>query len=776
MKHKTNLATFLIAIFAKANRKYSQPLRPVAAYKLLLAPFFSESFYLRQNPDVADAGVDPFQHYITWGWHENRCPSPYFDVPWYLLQYPEVAAAGIEPLTHFIENGIQEKRKPHPLIDLEYYLYGAPDVAMKQKHPYLHYIRHGDKEGRSAHPLFSPHYYCSSGPDIRPFTPFAHYIEVGRLQGRSPCPGFDPAYYACHYPSESSDPLMHYLRAPFDRPHFHPLLDGNFQRSVSQRAAQGLPPLVDYMQYRSHFNANDIQRGACSVPRPLRSLVSFKTNAPCTNSQTPKVSVVVPCYKSNSAYLDRCVSSILLQNYDNWELILVNDGSRDETTWQSLQEYCARDPRIRAYNLKTNQGISGATNHGISQAEGEFLAFVDHDDEVVPDALSTMIRRIMEESADVAYSDQAFLGRDNVVGEYCFKPAWSPTLLSGVMYVGHLLIVRKEIAESAGLFKPKYDGCQDFEFMLRLSEYTKKIIHVPEVLYLWRRSEGSVASDSNAKGKIEPLQLMAVQEYFYRIAFRGWPEIDSRVPHRLRLRPKLDCYLDVDVILQEPSVDRLEQLKADFKACDISVKSWQAVRWNHTPSDCLSKGSAPYVLFLNPDVSYTSEEWLTTRIMYAERKDIGFVASHVYSPDGQVIAAGLVVSPEHGALKAYHGFWEGQDGTWGTLFCDREVSALDASCTLIARERLEAIGGLGPHYVSCDGAVQDASYRATLAGLRNISSASRLVALEPARLKRALPILVDEQIFRDTHREHLKFGDKYYNRNFSQRQAHFSAT
>ena len=230
---------------------------------------FDPGFYLRQNPDIAASGMDPFLHYLRYGWKEGRNPGPYFDVIWYLNHYPQIAAAGIEPLADFIAVGKEAGRRPHHLIDLQYYLENAPDVAAAGIDPLTHYICFGDKEGRSAHWLFDARFYLTQSAGIASAGALAHYAETGSAAGFSPCPAFDPRYYLIHYPDAGPDPLRHYLLSPAGtRRHFHPLIDAAYQKINSENAAAGMDALSDYVRFRSHFDPADMQRGATFIPRP----------------------------------------------------------------------------------------------------------------------------------------------------------------------------------------------------------------------------------------------------------------------------------------------------------------------------------------------------------------------------------------------------------------------------------------------------------------------------------------------------------------------------
>lgn len=739
-------------------------------------PYFSPSFYWRLYGDVATDGANPLLHYLVWGWRERRLPNPYFNVSWYLTRYPDIASADIEPLQHFVAVGYFEGRQPHHLIDLEYYLAGAPDVAATGYSAFQHFTEHGDREGRSPHPLFDPSFYRANGPIIGEVPAFAHYVEIGARGMRSPCPAFDPMHYITHNPDEHEEPLLHYLLADAQaRRHVHPLIDAEYQIQNSERSAQGVSPLIDYVQFRSHYAPEDLRRGATFIPKPKRALAGRKNPSGTAIEVGPKVSVLVPCYKSDLHYLDLCIKSIVAQDYENWELILVDDGSPDETTWPALQRYGEQESRIRPLKLPSNQGISAATNLAVHAATGEYLALVDHDDVLVPHALSRVVENLILNSVDVVYSDQAYITPGGVVDQPFFKPDWSPALFTGAMYVGHLLVVRTSLAISAGLFRSKFDGCQDFEFMLRVSELTSKISHIPEVLYHWRRAEGSVAANSDAKGKIEPKQAAAVTEHFERIGFRGRPEISDRVPHRLLIQPLARCSgMDVDVVVGGPAESpHIESLEAAVEMTGARIRSLHTVGWNTTPATAARAGVADLVVFLDPLVTFVDGRWLDYLLMYAECSDVAFAAPHIYTPEGRVVAAGLVALQGQGLVAAHSGAWHGNDGEAGSLLCDREVVAVGGTCALVTRSKLEILGGFSALYSGVDGAVRDASYRARKKCLRNIALSSRLVEMPNGGGGGRLQSALDTQFFRDCHYSSWAEGDPYYNPSYSRESADF---
>ncbi len=214
----------------------------------------------------------------------------------------------------------------------------------------------------------------------------------------------------------------------------------------------------------------------------------------------PLISVLIPAYNTPPEFLDAAIRSVEKQTYPRFEICIHDDGSAPATR-RALAKLLNSNPKIRSSTSGSNGGISEATNRAARLASGEFVAFLDHDDELTANALFEVARALNAEPAlDVLYSDQDKIDPQGRVDEPFYKPDWSPEYLRSVMYVGHLLVVRRTLFEELGGFDPMFDGVQDYEFMLRLSERTAKVKHLPSVLYHWRKAPGSIALDPELQG------------------------------------------------------------------------------------------------------------------------------------------------------------------------------------------------------------------------------------------------------------------------------------
>jgi hypothetical protein len=276
------------------------------------------------------------------------------------------------------------------------------------------------------------------------------------------------------------------------------------------------------------------RRGASAVGEPASSLFDSTTLR-----YTPLVSVLMPVHDTEPILLRATVESVRRQTYPHWELCICDDGSTRTGTVATLRELAADDDRIRLSVSEENRGVSAASNRALALASGELAALLDHDDELAPDALLECIRVFGDHpETQVVYTDEDKLDEHGRHCESFFKPDWSPELFRGVMYVGHLLVARRELVEDIGGFDPEFDSIQDYELMLRLSERTDRIRHIPKVLYHWRKLEGSLAASLDAKPGITELQARAVNAHLERCGLPGEASPHPVLGHRVVIRPR----------------------------------------------------------------------------------------------------------------------------------------------------------------------------------------------------------------------------------------------
>lgn len=508
----------------------------------------------------------------------------------------------------------------------------------------------------------------------------------------------------------------------------------------------------------------------------------------------PLISVVMPVYRSNVGFLSRAVESVRRQFYGRWELCIVDDGSNDPGLSAYLKSL-GEEKRIRVKTREKNGNISAATNDGIAMSEGEWIAFLDHDDELTPDALYEVAAAInARPDCDVLYSDQDKIDSRQRRSEPFFKPDWSPALLRGVMYLGHLLVARRRLIQEAGGCDSKFDGVQDFELALRLSERTNRVEHIPRVLYHWRAIPGSVALDGSAKKDIEALQQAAVQAHLDRVGITAFAHRVDR-GHRIQLIPKSrKFYPKISIVI--PTRDHPELigrcLQTLFETTtypnfevlvgDNETRDPQAVEiLNRYPvrniplaggfhfarfiNTLAAEASGEYLMLLNNDTEIVQPDWLEHLLLYAQEETTGAVGALLMYDDGTIQHAGIILGPRGTADHVMRGFPANADGYMGSLVCAREVTAVTAAAAMVNRRKFMLVGGLCEryqrHYDDLDFCLQLRGR-----GFRNVCvSTARLVHHE-SRSRGGKYDFTDRILLLDRWESQIDKGDPYYSPNF----------
>jgi GT2 family glycosyltransferase len=499
-----------------------------------------------------------------------------------------------------------------------------------------------------------------------------------------------------------------------------------------------------------------------------------------------KISLIMPTYKTELRYLRSAVDSVLAQHYPEWELIVVDDGSDEPELNATMEAYAAADPRIAFEPQTENGGISAATNTGLALCEGEFVGFLDHDDELTPDALLRVAQALAADPAlDVVYSDSDKLSLHGVRVDPFLKPDWSPVYALGAMYIGHLLVVRRSVADDAGGFDPAFDTIQDFEFFLRVCERTDRIHHIQQTLYHWRAIPGSIAAGTDQKSGVEELQARAVSAHLARIGVDAVAVPHETIPHRAVLAPRNGSApaAEVGIVIarERPSCESLDRLLASIReltehaSFSITVVEPEPgpLRRGRANNRGAAEADGEYLLFLSEDLEVTASGWLGQLLLHAGLPGVGAVGPLLTRPDGLVDKAGVAIGLREPASPMLSGFPADGDGYYGALPCAREVSALSAECLLIRRADFEAAGGFNEFYAS---RYEDFDLCLRLAGLGLKSVYTPRARLLNHRLpaaERAAADLVDRALFVDCWYDELERGDPYFNPGFGQQLADY---
>ena len=435
----------------------------------------------------------------------------------------------------------------------------------------------------------------------------------------------------------------------------------------------------------------------------------------------PLVSVVVPVHDTDPLVFRAMAASVQAQTYRRWQLCLVDDASTRTDTRAVLAELAAADDRVRLQRLDASMGIAGATNAGVAMATGAYVAFLDHDDVLAPDALYWIVRRLeLDGDLDVLYSDEDKLDEHGVRVEPYFKPDWSPDYLLSLNYVTHLLVVRRRLLDEVGGFRAGFDGAQDYDLLLRLTEHTDRIAHVPAPLYSWRKVEGSTSADIHAKPAahraseqalddaisrrgLDAVREPGIQPTWHRLRYRiaNAPTVSIVIPTRDRvdlLEPCVESVrsTSVGVPIEYVIVDNESRDPATLRyltrvaALDDVVVVRYPHRFNFARQMNLAALAATgeVLLLLNNDVRPISANWVQAMLEHAMRPEVGAVGARLVWPDGRAQHEGIVLNAGGVALNLDSGPY----AAYGR--CIRNTAAVTAACLMTRASVYAAVGGM----------------------------------------------------------------------------------
>ena len=468
---------------------------------------------------------------------------------------------------------------------------------------------------------------------------------------------------------------------------------------------------------------------------PVELLVKQASHQP-GGEAGPKISIVVPLYNTPLNFLEELLDSVVNQTYRNWELCCV-DAGQDTAVGQHVQARAKADPRIRYQKLTENEGIAGNTNHGFELATGDYIALLDHDDILHPCALWYTAQAIVEQGADFVYTDEAtFEGKVENVVLYHFKPDFMLDNLRSNNYICHLTTFSKVLMEQAGGGeRAEYNGSQDYDLFLRLTEKAQKIAHIPHALYYWRSSPNSTASDISAKTYCIDAGIAALKAHYARCGVAvddvtlipgtpGYYKTDYTMAHPGRvsiLIPTCDhirdletcvesiyartTYPDFELLLIENnskeeqtfrSYERMQKEHPDT----LKVLTWQGKGFNYSALNNFGAqyATGEYLLLLNNDTEVITSGWLEEMVMYAQQKRVGCVGAKLLYPDDTIQHAGVGfgIGGVAGHLHKY--FPATSDGYMGRLNYVQDVYGDTAACLLIRKEIYDEVHGLDESY------------------------------------------------------------------------------
>ena len=443
----------------------------------------------------------------------------------------------------------------------------------------------------------------------------------------------------------------------------------------------------------------------------------------------PRLSIVIPVYKTPERYLQEMLDSIVNQTYSKWEVCIADGSPRGESRERLIKRYADRDTRFKYVILGENKGISGNTNAAMDMAQGDFLVLADHDDTLTPDALFECVKAMNEDPLyDVIYSDEDKLDMDGqALFDPHFKPDFNPDLLTSVNYICHLFVVNRNLVEAIGGFRQEFDGAQDYDFIFRCTEQARKVHHIPKVLYHWRCHMNSTASNPESKMYAFEAGARAIKAHYDRMGIavdsveKGVdygiyhtrfhldeeplvsviiPNKDHRADLDLCLTSLLDkgTYRNLEVIVVEnnstepETFDYYEELQEKRK--NVRVVTWKReFNFSAINNYGVTFAHGEYLLFLNNDVEVIEPDVIREMLGYARRDDVGIVGARLLYQDDTIQHAGVVIGFGGIAGHTFIGLHQAENSYFHRAMCAQDYSAVTAACMMSKRSLFDQVGG-----------------------------------------------------------------------------------
>lgn len=446
-------------------------------------------------------------------------------------------------------------------------------------------------------------------------------------------------------------------------------------------------------------------------------------------SFTPKISIVIPLYKTDPEYLQELITSIKNQTYSNWELCLSDGSGEQSPIYDILEKYKESDRRIKVVHNKRQLQISDNTNEALKVSTGDFIAFADHDDVLSPNALYECVKEINEDrEIEILYSDEDKISMDGK--EYFephFKPDFNIDLLRSTNYICHLFVVKREIYEKAGMLRAEYDGAQDYDFVLRCIEQSDKIRHIPKILYHWRAHKDSTAENPESKAYAFIAGENAIRAHYARVGIDA--EVTETKFHGFyRSKYKLQSEPLVSIVI--PNKDHVDDLRKCIKAIEekasyknieyiivennskqpqtfeyyneleksnskVRVVYWEGeFNYSKINNFGVQYANGEYLLLLNNDTEIINPDCIEELLAMCMRDDVGIVGARLFYEDDTIQHAGVIVGIGGVAAHAFCGADKKDPGYFGRIICIQDLNAVTAACMMVKKSVFEEVGGL----------------------------------------------------------------------------------
>lgn len=600
------------------------------------------------------------------------------------------------------------------LFDEDWYLTRYPDVRDTGFDGALHFIRHGGHEGRDPGPDFSSGFYLLTYSDVASsgMNPLLHYLLHGKAEGRAPLPSF----------VQNEEERDSFVEIP-----------GLFAGSNFEELSTNEPAAIARILVQSATPAEMLARVSPSL-------------------YSPTISIVMPVYNTPPRFFREVLQSVFAQTYVNWELCLVDDGSSSPSTISIFDELMqSHDPRIKALRLDANRGIAGASHAAFELATGEYVAFLDHDDLLTPNALSEVVERLREdEGVDFIYSDHVMIDHFGNPKHYSRKPGWSPEFLLSTNYIVHFKVVRHSLLQSIGGLRNEIDNVQDLGITCALAASGARVAHIAKPLYLWREHRASVALSTQAKPGIEDLLIKVYDKHLEALgvpAKQTWPSTFKAARtgvFQLEFtgdRPRVTLVI-VSRDSDEEEADvlaRFAPLLGPSVTVHFASLGKGGIESDDAMLDFLRSLDEEVVAFANATAQFIGIDWLDRLSRYAMMDPmIGAAGGKVLDPYLQIRSGGMLLDGNGEYRTIGGGSFDNANGHWFNGQIASNVDAVASQLMATSCKALIEAGGIRFHEfgdtagVAYSAALRAKGYRLVYDPFSRVCDLGRMSATETA--------------------------------------------
>lgn len=782
---------------------------------------FDEKYYLETYEDVRKADINPIKHYIKNGWKEGRNPSENFNTNDYIQQNNISLNSKYSPLFHQIKSLSNKQKatlseyniiKRSGLFDEKYYLQTYEDVKNANIDAIKHFMEFGWKERRNPSERFNTNFYLETYQDIKEanINPLIHYIEYGKKEKRR-----------IKIDKQTKiDKKIRQIKIILNQIKNNPQYIKKFLSEVKVHGFQSaLLRVKSKMKiYPEFVNINLEQSGNKELLTPYHSwlevnkLTNNRLNYLNKNLNKtifrPLISVIIPVYNPPLEFLQKAINSVVNQVYKNFEICIVDDHSTNLYIKPYLENLQNNYENIRVSFNSKNSHISITTNNAVNLAKGEYLVFLDQDDELTLDAFAEIILYLNNnKDCELLYSDDDKIDTNGNCFDPQFKPDWSPEYLLSFMYCSHLKCVKRSLYEKVGGFRKGYEGSQDYDFYLRASEQIKFVGHIPRILYHWRVIPGSTAAGGNEKNYSFQAGINAVQDTLNRRNIKAkayqpewalkngngiyaieFPDHGKSVAiiiptkngydllYRCIESLKKTTYNNYKIYIIDNESDDKKTINylESLNYCNIlKIKSPNGrFSFSYINNEAVNQVQEELVLFLNNDTEVINPRWLSQMVGYLQFDGVGSVGAKLLFPNNTIQHAGIIHGLTHGfpiTSGRLQADWE-----WGYLasnITSRNFSAVTAACMLTPKKLFEELGGFDDQDFSVAFNDCDYGYRLYNNGYRNVLAPEALLYHYEGATRGHGDKPIEESAY---IKKYSMWKDPYYNLNLSENSSDYS--